>query len=189
MTTLAGPELPSRSRLLRATALAFAVALLLLISVVLPAEYGIDPTGIGARTGLSRGAATVDSRETEVSAPAGAGIAAIDNVAAFRTDLVTLTLASGEGAEVKATMRRGDRFVYTWSTDGGAVDFDMHGEPSVRKGDEFTSHSKKDGQTAAHGSFEAPFDGTHGWFWQNLGAEAVSITLKTSGFYEKIGKP
>ncbi|MFY7871186.1 MAG: transmembrane anchor protein, partial [Limnohabitans sp.] len=45
-------ELPSAARLLKATAAALAAAAAVLVTVVLPAEYGIDPTGIGARLGL-----------------------------------------------------------------------------------------------------------------------------------------
>ena len=40
-------ELPSSKQLLRSTILAVIAALVLLIAVVLPAEYGIDPTGAG----------------------------------------------------------------------------------------------------------------------------------------------
>ena len=40
-------ELPSSRRLLRSTILAAISALVLLIAVVLPAEYAIDPTGLG----------------------------------------------------------------------------------------------------------------------------------------------
>jgi hypothetical protein len=46
------PDLPSTARLVRATLLSVVVAALILITAVLPAEYGIDPTGIGARLGL-----------------------------------------------------------------------------------------------------------------------------------------
>ncbi|MDP2451792.1 MAG: transmembrane anchor protein [Polaromonas sp.] len=40
-------ELPSSRQLVRSTILAAISALVLLVAVVLPAEYGIDPTGIG----------------------------------------------------------------------------------------------------------------------------------------------
>ena len=40
-------ELPTSKQLVRSTVLAAISALVLLIAVVLPAEYGIDPTGIG----------------------------------------------------------------------------------------------------------------------------------------------
>ena len=44
--------LPSSRKLARSTAIAAAVAGLLLITVVLPAEYGVDPTGAGRLLGL-----------------------------------------------------------------------------------------------------------------------------------------
>ncbi len=46
-------ELPSSRQLLRSTAIAFVVAAALLVTVVLPAEYGIDPTGTGRLLGLT----------------------------------------------------------------------------------------------------------------------------------------
>ena len=46
-------ELPSSGQLLISTALAFAVAAILLVTVVLPSEYGVDPTGLGQRLGLA----------------------------------------------------------------------------------------------------------------------------------------
>jgi hypothetical protein len=44
--------LPSTARLVRATLVSLVVAAVILVTTVLPAEYGIDPTGIGARLGL-----------------------------------------------------------------------------------------------------------------------------------------
>jgi hypothetical protein len=46
-------ELPSTGKLLRSTALADLIAGGLLVTAVLPAEYGIDPTGIGRALGLT----------------------------------------------------------------------------------------------------------------------------------------
>lgn len=45
-------DLPSTARLLKSTALAAISAGVLLITIVMPAEYGIDPTGIGQMLGL-----------------------------------------------------------------------------------------------------------------------------------------
>jgi hypothetical protein len=45
---------PSPRALLRSTIVAGATALLILVTVVLPAEYGIDPTRIGRVLGLTR---------------------------------------------------------------------------------------------------------------------------------------
>ena len=48
------PPKPDTRKLLRSTLMAAAVALVLLITVVLPAEYGIDPTRIGRVLGLTQ---------------------------------------------------------------------------------------------------------------------------------------
>jgi hypothetical protein len=183
-----GPELPSIAQLWRATGFAALVAAIILTTIVLPAEYGIDPTGIGARIGLTRLPETEPARAPH-SSPllAGATEPVSRHTAPFRTDETTLTLASGQGAEIKATMRRGDRFVFSWTSDD-LVDFDMHGEAANAKPGEYTSYWKDEDQTSASGSFEAPFDGIHGWFWQNLGPDPVTITLVTSGFYDAIAR-
>ena len=46
-------ELPSSAQLIRSTAIAAASAVAILVTVVLPAEYNIDPTGIGGVLGLA----------------------------------------------------------------------------------------------------------------------------------------
>jgi membrane protein required for beta-lactamase induction len=56
---MSNPQLPpvapsSPRQMLRSVLIALAVALLLLFTVVLPAEYGIDPTGVGRVLGLTR---------------------------------------------------------------------------------------------------------------------------------------
>ncbi len=45
-------DLPSNAQLIRSTVIAILVALFILFAFVLPAEYGIDPTGIGNVIGL-----------------------------------------------------------------------------------------------------------------------------------------
>lgn len=49
-----GQPLPDGRRLVRSTVIAAAVALAILITIVLPAEYGIDPTRIGRALGLTQ---------------------------------------------------------------------------------------------------------------------------------------
>jgi hypothetical protein len=48
------PELPSSARLLRSTILALVGAIVILVIAVLPAEYGVDPTGVGRVLGLTQ---------------------------------------------------------------------------------------------------------------------------------------
>lgn len=53
-----GPELPSRGQLWRATAVAVMAASVLLVTVVLPAEYGIDPTAFWRKCDCTRARTT-----------------------------------------------------------------------------------------------------------------------------------
>jgi hypothetical protein len=183
--------LPSNARLLAVTAVAILVAAIILTTAVLPAEYGIDPTGIGRRlglTGMSRGAHSSTQPAAAAIAAAAPEAAVIKRAAPFRSDTMTLTLQPGKGAEIKAAMEVGDTFVFSWTTDGGPVNFDMHGE-RPNAGDESTSFWKDKQQGSANGSFTAPFAGAHGWYWSNRSDKPVTVTVKTSGFYEKLYKP
>lgn len=45
---------PSAGALRRATVTALVVAVVVVLTAVLPAEYGIDPTGVGRRIGLTQ---------------------------------------------------------------------------------------------------------------------------------------
>lgn len=68
-------ELPTSRTLLRSTAIAVGVALLLLVTVVLPAEYAIDPTGIGRVLGLKEMGEIKMSLAAEAEADAAADVA------------------------------------------------------------------------------------------------------------------
>jgi hypothetical protein len=72
--------------------------------------------------------------------------------------------------------------VYTWRSDG-VVNFDFH-RPS--RPDEFSSYEDAQG-TSRSGSFQAPFDGRHGWYFQNVNNDAVTITIEVWGYYEVVG--
>ena len=67
-------------------------------------------------------------------------------------------------------MQQGERLVFSWAAQGGAVNFDMHGEKFNAPSNEYTSYWKGRGATAGHGEFNAPYAGTHGWYWRNRGA-------------------
>ncbi len=186
-------ELPSASRLLRSTAIALLVAVTLLVTVVMPAEYGIDPTGVGRVLGLKAmgeikmaaqaGAATAapPAPVAAAAAPASSAVAAAQN---SRTDRTSVTLAPGEGVEVKMEMDQGATVKYRWVASGGAVTFDAHGEGSEVK----FSVSYKKGQDAMQdeGMLEAAFKGQHGWHWKNRGKKPVTVELSTVGQYASI---
>lgn len=179
---------PTLAQLARATGSALLLAAAILVVIVLPAEYGIDPTGVGAAIGLKRLRAT----ETPVPAAPAAGTQTTANVSKsalpLRSDEMSLTLAPGEGGEIKAAMQKDAQFVFSWSSTG-EVKSDMHGEPVHAKENEFSSYWKEKRQSSGQGSFVAPFEGTHGWYWRNRSEQPVTITVKVTGFHDKLFRP
>ena len=188
-------SLPALKDLHRASAGIGVVTALLVVMVVLPAERGIDPTGVGGMLGLTalgdiKEGADADAHEPEVAADVAtptADVATPSPEPSFRTDELSVTIAPKKGTEVKAVMRAGDQLVYSWEAVGGRVFYDFHGEPEGAAPDVFTSFDKGT-KGASAGDFEAPFDGVHGWYWQNVGIEPVTVTLKTTGVYSKIAE-
>lgn len=179
----------SSAQLFKATAIAAIVAGVLLLVAVLPAEYGYDPTGAGRLLGLDTlhkaSEEAIEVPMPEIDAAAGATV--VEHDAPFKVQEMSLRLQPNEGAEIKALMRSGESFVFNW-TSSGPVNFDMHGE-KLGGGDEFSSYWKDRDQASANGRFVAPFDGTHGWWWKNAGAEPVTVTVKVGGFFEKLFVP
>jgi hypothetical protein len=188
-------DLPSSRQLVRSTAIALVAAVVILVTVVLPAEYAIDPTGIGRLLGLTEMGqikkqlaeeATADAaNETMTPGPAAASApaAAPLNVpvaadAGWR-DEMRVELAPDQGAEIKLAMTAGQRATYAWQVDGGAVNFDMHGDG----GSEAISYEKGRGAASGEGVLEAAFDGNHGWFWRNRGDAPVTVVIRAKGEY------
>ena len=163
MTTPIAP-----SRIIWATGFAAVVAAVVLVVAVLPAEYGIDPLGTGRLLGL-----------TDL---AGASAGAITRqVAAYKTNTASFELGPYEFVEFKYRLEQGATMIYSWSATGPVI-YDFHSEPDGAPAGYAESFDKA--QTpAAHGSYKAPFSGIHGWFWENPGTKAVTITLTTAGFY------
>lgn len=185
--------------LAKATIGAGVAAAAILTLFVLPAEWGIDPTGVGKALGLTRMAGGAEADETDspevAAAPVATALAVpgqtklnIEARAALRADEKTLTLPPHSGVEVKAHMAQGDHLVFEW-TSTGPIRMDMHGEPKGGKDGEFTSYWKQKDMSEAKGSFTAPFEGTHGWYWRNGGETPVTIKLKTTGFYKDLFEP
>lgn len=224
-------ELPTSTQLLRSTIVAISAAAAILVTIVLPAEYGIDPTRIGGILGLSEMGeikmqlaeeAEADRRMTaeattgidETAQAASQPLAErpvtpetvpneqerpIEQVIAdseqeapvkpapatdpdLRSDEITITLAPGQGTEVKLVMESGAQANFEWSANGGALNYDTHGDG----GGQSISYEKGRGVSAHQGVLEAAFDGNHGWFWRNRTEQDVTMTLRTRGAYSEL---
>jgi hypothetical protein len=197
-------ELPSTGKLLRSTFVAALIAAALLVLIVLPAEYGIDATGAGRIFGftqmgeIKRSLAAQNAAEAAkaVSAPVPLPVPTPTQppqtqqpAARSQQHNMVVRLKPGQAAEIKLSMRKGARVQYEWSSAGGTVNYDTHGDPAggAPKGF-YHGYGKGRGTERDAGTLEAAFDGTHGWFWRNRSKEEVTVTLKTSGDYNKIDR-
>lgn len=190
----------SPGRLALALAAALALALVILFAAVLPAEYGRDPTGLGKLTGLGRIWAPP---QVEVDPNGGAGPLAREYPAGWRTDVIEIPLKAFTGdprdvqVEYKVAMKKGATLVYQWEVQGAGhasdLYYDFHGHTlAAGPGEVMTVSTYKQSQGArANGALTAPFDGIHGWFFQNGALSPVVVRVKIAGFYDLIptGQP
>lgn len=189
----------SRRRLLLAAAATLALAALVVLAFVLPAEYGRDPLGIGRLSGVARLWAPAD---VEVDASAASGPLAREYDQAYRTDVVEIPLggflagADKSDLEYKVRMRKGATLAYAWEVTGGAdprdFRFDQHGHTTPPPGEAMQVVTFRQGSgLRQRGALTAPFDGIQGWQFSNGGDGPVVVRLRLSGFYELIpaGQP
>jgi hypothetical protein len=180
-------QAPSKKAIAKATVIALVVALAILFTAVLPAEYGIDPLRAGALLHLNDLAKATETKPVTGARPtaAPAGIYTTESKP-YKVDSEDLSLGPGEGVEIKYHMQRGAGMVYAWKANG-PIAFEFHGEPDNRPNkDYFESYELDDqvGKDHSYGSFIAPTTGIHGWFWENKGKTQVDIHLTTAGFYD-----
>jgi hypothetical protein len=115
-------ELPSARQLNRATLIAAGVATVLLVTIVLPAEYGVDPVGTGRLLGLTEMGAMKRDAARAAAEPIGADSEDISLdpepplTFSAQAGEQNLTLQPRQGREVKATMQAGGEFDYEWKT-------------------------------------------------------------------------
>lgn len=190
----------SNATLIKAGISASLIAGLVLVTAILPAEYNIDPTGIGQVMGLTKiaQAAQTDSNRvnigeselklatTKLEIATAPSVAQIQQVRAaepgIRQDTIDIVIAAGKGLEYKLLMNEGKHLEYDWQTDGGQLYFDFHGEP---QGDS-TGFYESFAITTANkmkGALTTPFSGSHGWYWKNKTNRPITVTLSTKGAY------
>lgn len=179
-------ELPSKAKLIKSTILAAVSAGVLLVTVVMPAEYGIDPTGTGRFLGLKRMgeikvslAQEAAAQQTEAPTAVTADVKPSAAATKIRSDEMQVTLAPNEGTEIKVELVKGKKVEYSWVSDGGRVNFDLHGDAKKLKID-YHGYGKGSEQTD-EGVLVAAFDGNHGWYWRNRTPSTLTVTLKVKG--------
>jgi hypothetical protein len=202
-----GPDnqAPSGKRIARSVVVAIVVAAVLLVVAVLPAEYGIDPTGVGRLLGLTELSAgptrtfevkdVLSGNETvrEVEVPDFNEPVPLPNPSVhqsedrpIQTRTLTITLPPEGETEIKTALRESKVVVYHWETDRGAIYCDLHGHDPEAGSDFFVRYREDQEGSNVTGSLVAPFAGEHGWYWLNYNEFPVVITLTVTGFFDDI---
>ena len=208
-------ELPTSKQLVRSTVLAAISALVLLVAIVLPAEYGIDPTGIGRVLRMTEMGDIKQQLAAEAAAdaaaPAAPSPAAGTTLGMAAANAAEPPAKAAEAAAPKAPAQpaapkiewRDEMPVTLRPGEGTEIKLKMvQGAKAqyswVVEGGEvnFDTHGDAPGKSISYekgrgvstdeGVLEAAFTGNHGWYWRNRGKSNVKVILRTRGDYTDI---
>lgn len=209
-------DLPSTKKLIRSTFIAVAAAATILVTTVLPAEYAVDPTGIGKVLGLTQMGeikqqlaleAEADQVVTVEVQPKTQSSNSITTDSTTDTELSTVTKAAQEenetassepGAwrdEMSVTMAPGEAAEVKLVMQKGETAFyswsvdQGHLNSDLHTDDvagEAYSYDQSRALPEKSGKFTAVSDGAHGWYWRNRSSEVVTVTIGTRGAYSEM---
>jgi len=177
---------PSVRTLITTIAVAIVAAGLILVTTVLPAEYGIDLVGVGRVLGLTAIASSTPADDV-IEMPSGTGliprqIGPVGHFATdFKMDSVQLVLDPYQYVEYKYRLEQGATMLYAWTASSMPL-YDFHADPDGDPKPDPVSFDNES-KSRASGAFTAPFSGIHGWYWENPGGTPLTISLTTAGFY------
>ena len=208
-------ELPSTRQLIRSTIIAAVSAVVLLYTVVLPSEYGVDPTGIGRALGLtdmgeiksrlaaeaaadaaasSAGPAPTSTPATQATPQTGGSSVAAAPAAPSPTDSSPNKQGAPWRDEVSFTLTPGQGVeIKLVMKEGEKAEYAWTVQGGVVN---FDTHADAPGRSISYekgravpedeGELVAAFTGNHGWFWRNRGQSDVTVVLKTRGQYSSL---
>lgn len=185
---------PSSRRLVIMTAAALGLALVVVLGLILPAEFHRDPTGLGRLTGVDK---LWSQPVGGVAGQLDEGHARVEPLS-FRSDVLEFQLGGintetlRSELEYKVKMKRGAALLYDWSVSGASVGqqftYDFHGHTLPADQEAMTVATyDKGAERSGHGSLIAPFDGIQGWQFSNQAADdIVTVQIRLAGFYTLI---
>lgn len=202
-------ELPTTRQLIKSTVIAFAAAMVILVTIVWPADYAKDPTGIGALLGLTEMGEIKkqlqieaeedrlrDEQQNNPSLKPTSSLldhfvstflissASAQTVPSDWKEEIRVPLKPGQGAEIKLVMKKGAQVEYSWVSENGRANYDLHGDG----GGQNISYKKGRGVTGEENTLEAAFDGNHGWFFRNRDKQTITIILRVRGAFSEVKK-
>ena len=165
---------------MKAILVSFLTATAVLVTTVLPAEFGIDPIGTGRALGL------LDLYASESAAAAPTVILPTESgpvfsqTSAYEADSREFAIGAYGTLEFKYQLAEGAAMLYEWKATE-PVSFDFHTE---REGNPDASDTFEKGEASEkRGAYVAPYAGIHGWYWKNNTDREVRIALTSTGFY------
>ncbi|MBE0485406.1 hypothetical protein [Marinobacter sp.] len=209
-------ELPTTAKLVRSTIIAAIVALLLLVTVVMPAEYALDPTGAGRVLGLTEMGEIKEQLAEEAAADAAAQMVAVQPQTQAPAPAAVEPAATAEAApeaepaqeepapatahetewkdEVRFVLTPGQGTEFKLTMNEGAIarfSWESEGGPvnfdtHGDGGGRSISYQKGRGVPEDEGELEAAFTGNHGWFFRNRNNNDVTLVLRTGGDYGEL---
>ncbi|PHR71411.1 MAG: hypothetical protein COA67_06825 [Lutibacter sp.] len=206
MTTNNQPNL-NKGQLLKSLIIALIIGTVVLITAVLPAEYGIDPLGTGKFFGFTKlyqGNKQIEKNDTysrlnfkkikmekigsptSVPKPSEADNPSPEVQYLEREDTIEVIVPAKKGIEYKFKSLKYGSIKYEWSTDKGIVYIDFHGEVKQEnqpKNVFYESYTLAYSNNMA-GTLTAPFEGKHGWYFRNETNEDIVVTIRLNGQYE-----
>lgn len=186
-------ELPSYSQLIKYSIIALAVASVFFVCIVVPAEYGKDPTGVGELLGLKEMGEIKIRLEKQFHREYYGHILIKDDVgenlegSKEKQDVLKVLLQPNEAIEIKLEMIEGALANYNWSTQNGGLNYNLHGD-GYKGINKSITYKKGRMISSDNGEIIPEFDGYHGWFWRNRNSTAVTLELETTGDYIAIKK-
>jgi hypothetical protein len=195
----------SAKQLWLASAAAVVVALIVLVIAILPAEYGVDPTGLGETLGLTA-LSTTASRTLEITDVIGGNetVRTVEipdfgepvplpnpeihqsEMTAPQTRTMMVVIPSEQETEIKTVLREGKMILYSWSVDRGDIYSDFHGHDPEVSAEFWVRYEEHQEGAGGNGSLVAPFNGEHGWYWVNYNEYPVTVTLTIMGYYDDV---
>ena len=207
-------DLPTSSQLLRSTGIAIAAAAVILVTVVMPAEYNLDPTGVGGVLGLTE----MGEIKAQLAEEAEADRLMLEQEAAQPQSSLSpgildavfgLFVGTAHAQEAPPVAPAAapvwtDEITFTLEpgkgteiklvmAEGAVAQYDwvvtggvVNFDTHGDGGGNEISYEKGRGVEADAGDLTAAFTGNHGWFWRNRGDAPVSMTLRMAGAYTEV---
>ncbi|OUS01061.1 hypothetical protein A9Q86_09970 [Flavobacteriales bacterium 33_180_T64] len=206
MTANKQPNL-TKVQILKSLLIALLIGAVVLVTAVLPAEYGIDPVGTGELFGFSKlyqgnnQTETIDTASSlnfnkikmeklgspqSTPKPNEANNPPPEVQYPYREDSIEVIVPAEKGIEYKFKSLKYGSIKYEWATDIGIVYIDFHGEVKQEnppKNVFYESYTLAYSNNMA-GTLTAPFEGKHGWYFRNETNEDIVVTIRLNGQYE-----